>query len=87
MNIEVAPDEFWIKCTYNEAILYCFQLEIDGKVGWRLPTYTEWQTYKNDQKWRKTAYNSYGWFSDVVYHADTSLAIPVRDLYDIRSCP
>jgi hypothetical protein len=38
----VAPIEY-IKDTllYNEAKLYCFSLNIDGKVGWRLPTVAE----------------------------------------------
>jgi hypothetical protein len=34
--IEISPREYWIRCTYDEAVLYCFQLEIDGKVGWRI---------------------------------------------------
>jgi hypothetical protein len=37
MNIEIAPLEYYIVCFYDEAMLYCFQLEIDGKRGWRLP--------------------------------------------------
>lgn len=40
-NIETAPQEYWINCTYDEAILYCFSLNIDGKTGWRLPTSSE----------------------------------------------
>lgn len=42
-KIEVAPKEYCIRdVTYNEAILYCFQLVIDGKTGWRIPTADEW---------------------------------------------
>jgi hypothetical protein len=45
MNIEIAPKEYWIRCIYNEALLYCFQLGIDGKTGWRLPTRDEYNIY------------------------------------------
>jgi hypothetical protein len=38
-----APARYWIyDVSYDEAILYCFQLEIDGKRGWRLPTMHEY---------------------------------------------
>jgi hypothetical protein len=29
--IEIAPEEHQIICIYEEAVLYCFQLNIDGK--------------------------------------------------------
>jgi hypothetical protein len=36
-KIEISPKEYWIeRCSYDEAILYCFSLEIDGKKGWRI---------------------------------------------------
>jgi hypothetical protein len=28
--------------TYDEARMYCFSLNIDGKIGWRLPTSNEY---------------------------------------------
>ena len=39
--IELSPIEYERELTYDEAILYCFSLNIDGKVGWRLPTLPE----------------------------------------------
>ena len=41
MNIEIAPKEYEIRATWDNARLYCFSLNIDGKVGWRLPTVKE----------------------------------------------
>lgn len=63
-KIEVAPAEYRIKCSYDEAVLYCFQLEIDGKTGWRLPTEEEYYSYDvipnswylNDPSHRRSIY-------------------------------
>ena len=45
--IEIAPEEYWKPLTMQEAKLYCFSLNIDDKIGWRLPTkdeyYNEWK--------------------------------------------
>lgn len=41
LDFEVAPIEYRVRLTYDEAIMYCFSLNIDGKVGWRLPTLDE----------------------------------------------
>ena len=39
MNIEIAPRNKWIiDSSFDEAMMYCLFLEIDGKKGWRLPT-------------------------------------------------
>lgn len=38
MNFEIAPKETEIRANWYEARMYCFSLDIDGKVGWRLPT-------------------------------------------------
>jgi hypothetical protein len=46
MNIELAPEEYHIKCSYEEALLYCFSLNIDGKKDWRLPTFDEYVSAK-----------------------------------------
>ena len=37
-TIEMSPKEYQILGTYDNAILYCFQLNIDGNAGRRLPT-------------------------------------------------
>lgn len=51
MKHEIAPKETEIQATWDDARLYCFSLNIDGKTGWRLPTKEElneiYQT-KND---------------------------------------
>ena len=41
LDFEVAPIEYRVMLTHEEAILYCFSLNINGKVGWRLPTRDE----------------------------------------------
>ena len=41
MTFEVAPKEFRIRCTYNNALWYCFTLNVNGRTGWRLPTKKE----------------------------------------------
>jgi hypothetical protein len=42
IDFEIAPEEYWIYAvSYNEAIMYCSQLDIDGKKGWQLPTIDE----------------------------------------------
>ena len=43
MNIEVSPKEHWKYLTLEDAILYCFSLNIDNKIGWRLPTSREYE--------------------------------------------
>ena len=41
-NIEIAPYEYWNEeLLFEEAKLYCFSLNIDGKIGWRFPTIQE----------------------------------------------
>lgn len=62
-----------VEMTYDEAVMYCFSLNIDGKIGWRLPTEEEY--YSNDYiygSWyvgRPTAY--------IVWYVT-----PVRDIKD-----
>lgn len=41
MKFEIAPKETEIVSNWNDAIMYCFSLNIDGKTGWRLPTKDE----------------------------------------------
>lgn len=41
MNFEIAPKSTEIEANWDDARLYCFSLNIDGKVGWRLPTTEE----------------------------------------------
>jgi hypothetical protein len=55
MNIEIAPKETEIQANWNDAKLYCFALNIDGKTGWRLPTKEElteiYQSENDFEKW------------------------------------
>jgi Protein of unknown function (DUF1566) len=39
MNIEIEPT--MIAANWDDARLYCFSLNVDGKTGWRLPTINE----------------------------------------------
>jgi hypothetical protein len=59
MNFEIAPNEYEIKASWYEARMYCFALNIDGKVGWRLPTKEELdEIYESENDFRKTFYMS-----------------------------
>lgn len=41
-KLEIAPKDYWSsEFLFEHAKLYCFSLNIDGKVGWRLPTVYE----------------------------------------------
>ena len=44
MNFEIAPKSTEKEYNWYDARLYCFALTIDGKSGWRLPTYEEFRT-------------------------------------------
>ena len=69
-KIEIAPtSENWL--TYDEALLYCFALNIDGKIGWRLPTDQEFQYH----------YNIRGWYLNEQCPEPLPVT-PVRDLKD-----
>ena len=41
MTIEIAPKEYHRLLTMHESILYCFSLNINGKIGWRIPSYKD----------------------------------------------
>lgn len=38
LNIEIAPEQYCKMMNWNDAKLYAFSLNIDGRIGWRLPT-------------------------------------------------
>jgi formylglycine-generating enzyme required for sulfatase activity len=86
MNIEIAPKEYRIyDVSYNEAILYCFQLNIDGKIGWRLPTeeerkgiegYCGWYLDDSLKFWREDDSSQ----NDAVLKSRNFWCVPVRDI-------
>lgn len=55
MNFEIAPKETEIQANWDDAKLYCFALRINGKTGWRLPTFEElneiFDTNHDFEKW------------------------------------
>ena len=73
--IELAPKEFHIFCTFDEAILYCFQLNIDGKTGWRLPTHDEYMA-DIDAEYSCWYSTDYGLYDDSALYE----CFPVRDI-------
>ena len=76
--IEVAPIEYHPLLNRDEAIMYCFSLNIDGKTGWRLPTFEEYSTDA------LTGHNG-GWSTDDAQNPSFVLkwfCYPVRDIKD-----
>jgi hypothetical protein len=75
--IEIAPKEYWIQCTYEEAVLYCFTLDIDGKIGWRLPKKDENIIYESSDD--NDFVNIFTWQADS--GMDCTMRVrPVRDI-------
>ena len=78
--IEISPEEYWLtECTYNEAILYCTMLEIDGKKDYRIMKDFNEYIMELPRKLRKDP-----WFFDDEFRNISELfpCIPVRDCYD-----
>ena len=67
MRFEIAPKETESQANWDDARLYCFALNIDGKTGWRLPTIYELiriYNSKNDfEKLLHSDFNSRYWSS------------------------
>ena len=78
--IKLAPKEYWKECLIEEAMLYCFVLNVDGQLGWRLPTAFEAKLQydlipETVAVW-STSDLSYPW-GEITF-----TVIPVRDLKD-----
>lgn len=75
LPFEVAPKSTEVLATLEEARMYCFSLDIDGKVGWRLPTkYELIQTYRRPNNFEKEWY-----LSSTVFHKDSIWMVPFYD--------
>ena len=74
--IEQAPEEYEKELTWDEAILYCFSLNIEGDVGWRLPTYEEIRIIVGPSNMWKCWYGEFRDDSETAKYR----VIPVRDL-------
>ena len=79
MTIEIAPTEYWIQCTYPEALLYCTMLKIDGKVGWKIPTYKQ---YVDNDMFSYSCWLKAMNMLDTFWIDEIARCIPVRDIID-----
>lgn len=72
LKIELAPESSQ-SMSYDEALLYCFLLNIDGEIGWRMPTLDEY-----------LGSEAMGWHVDdsLRYWNDLYPVTPVRDITD-----
>jgi hypothetical protein len=83
--IELAPEEYWVECTFQEIKLYLFVLTINGKQDWRLPTEEEQENWFanipniNAERWTIEDMLDGEWYYQV---GSKFLLIPVRDLKD-----
>jgi hypothetical protein len=98
MNFEIAPKSTEVQLNWDDARLYCFSLNIDGKTGWRLPTaveLTEIHNYDNDfgiRGWywtssvdiddRASYQHSHTGYQYVGLKTKVCLVIAIRDLKD-----
>jgi hypothetical protein len=78
--IEIAFAEYWKVLTLNEAVMYCFSLNIDGKIGWRFPIYKEVSDTMDD-------IGITGWWhaadrEDDYWEHEKFMIVPVRDIKD-----
>lgn len=97
MNFEIAPKSTEIQANWNDATLYCFSLNIDGKIGWRLPTKEELnQIYQSENDFEKYFYwsstENYGdgaWLQGFaggtqVSHSKINIGINTRAVRDLK---
>ena len=80
--IETAPEEHWKQLSYSDAVLYCFSLNIDGKIGWRLPNQAEILTIvEPPSSYYMHWYTGHSYPTNIVTDFEFRV-IPVRDLKD-----
>ena len=69
-KIEIAPKHTELTMSYEDAVLYCLFLNIDGKVGWRLPTLKELiRISKKPSDFEKT------WYLSSTLTSDATLSV------------
>ena len=72
--VKQAPDSCIIMTTLEEAQLYCFSLNLDGKIGWRFPTLEECYHFN-------LSHQDYWHLNDIGTSVDQKyLIFPVRDI-------
>jgi len=84
MSIEISPKDYWKAMCRDEAHMYCLFLVIDGKKGWRFPTYRELMGHESTYHISMLG----EWYEDDL--VDTNLCdtddlyciVPVRDRKD-----
>jgi hypothetical protein len=75
LDFEIAPKSTEVQATLDEAKMYCFSLELDGKVGWRLPTkYELIKIYRIDNDFEKDWY-----LSSTEFYVDSIFMVPFYD--------
>lgn len=76
LDFEIAPKSTEIQATLDEAKLYCFSLNIDGKVGWRLPTkYELIKIYRRN----KHDFEKDWYLSSTEFFDDSIFMVPFND--------
>ena len=80
LTFEVISLNHYKHLSYEDAKLYCFSLNVDGKTGWRLPTKEECEQLK-----RLWIFYSRIWIDqpDTVY--DFSMGMPVNSYKEISN--
>ena len=66
MTIEISPKEYERRLNWNDGMLYCSLLVIDGKNDWRMPTKEELDYIYHSENdfddafyWSSTEFNGY----------------------------
>jgi hypothetical protein len=77
--IEIAAEDYWKVLSIDEAVMYCFTLNINGKIGWRLPTRDESHTHP--VMWRGSRWDMSD-VEDIELRGYRYLTVPVRDIKD-----
>lgn len=99
MNFEIAPKSTEIiRSIWDDARLYCFVLNVDGKTGWRLPTKEElneiyesendfemwsyWSSTENGSNIAWAQYFGNGYQYDVIKNVRYFYFRAIRDIKD-----